>query len=201
MLLMRSIPVMGEASIALCRSYEGIADFLLLDSHRESDRQIGALGVTHDCAISRRIVQLVCTPVILAGGLGRIMLSMRSERFDRPVWTRKRRPIRTARTRRTSDRCGASMKRHAVQGERCRPAVMRCAAELRSALSIRPDCRSRDIQSSGDLARLLPEVAGVRPELFESAEDQGDAFEISVSDRRLAQHPDVRTMHIVEAIP
>src|SRR5436190_23152146 len=41
-----------------------------LDSHRESDRQIGALGVTHDWSISRRIVELVQTPVILAGGLG-----------------------------------------------------------------------------------------------------------------------------------
>ena len=102
---------MGEASIALCRSYEGIADFLLLDSHRESDRQIGALGVTHDCAISRRIVQLVCTPVILAGGLGRIMLSMRSERFDRLAWTRKRRRIGRTRIRRISIACGDSMKR------------------------------------------------------------------------------------------
>ena len=70
MLLMRSIPITGQASIALARGYEGIADFLLLDSHRASDRQIGALGVTHDWAISRRIVELVRTPVILAGGLG-----------------------------------------------------------------------------------------------------------------------------------
>jgi phosphoribosylanthranilate isomerase len=70
MLLMRSIPVINEASIALARSYEGIADFLLLDSHREADRQIGALGITHDWRISRRIVELVRTPVILAGGLG-----------------------------------------------------------------------------------------------------------------------------------
>jgi phosphoribosylanthranilate isomerase len=70
MLLMRSIPVIGEISIDIARSYEGIADFLLLDSHRETDRQIGALGVTHDWTISRRIVELVRTPVILAGGLG-----------------------------------------------------------------------------------------------------------------------------------
>ena len=67
---MRSIPVVDEATIALARSYEGIADFLLLDSHRESDRQIGAIGITHDWAISRRIVEAVRTPVILAGGLG-----------------------------------------------------------------------------------------------------------------------------------
>src|SRR5438067_7143900 len=47
-LVMRSIPVVGDTSIDIARSYDGIADFLLLDSHRESDRQIGALGVTHD---------------------------------------------------------------------------------------------------------------------------------------------------------
>jgi phosphoribosylanthranilate isomerase len=70
LLLMRSIPVIGEISVNIARSYEGIADFLLLDSHRESDRQIGALGVTHDWTISRRIVELVRTPAILAGGLG-----------------------------------------------------------------------------------------------------------------------------------
>jgi phosphoribosylanthranilate isomerase len=69
-LIMRSVPVVDEESITIARSYEGIADFLLLDSHRESDRQIGALGVTHDWSISRRIVELVRTPVILAGGLG-----------------------------------------------------------------------------------------------------------------------------------
>jgi phosphoribosylanthranilate isomerase len=39
-------------------------------SHRASDRQIGALGIPHDWSISRRIVELVRTPVILAGGLG-----------------------------------------------------------------------------------------------------------------------------------
>ena len=70
MLLMRSIPVVDEASITIAHSYEGIADFLLLDSHRETDRQIGALGVIHDWTISRRIVEAVKTPVIPAGGLG-----------------------------------------------------------------------------------------------------------------------------------
>ncbi len=70
MFLMRSIPIVGEASIAIAQSYDAIADFLLLDSHRASDRQIGALGITHDWTISCRIVELVRTPVILAGGLG-----------------------------------------------------------------------------------------------------------------------------------
>ncbi|MEA2800541.1 MAG: phosphoribosylanthranilate isomerase [Rhodospirillaceae bacterium] len=69
-LFMRSVPVTGMESIAIAaRSYDGIVDFLLLDSHREGDTQIGALGVTHDWNISRSIVESVRTPVILAGGL------------------------------------------------------------------------------------------------------------------------------------
>lgn len=68
--IMRSVPVVGEESVAIAQSYDGIADFILLDSHRANDNQIGALGVTHDWRISRRIVELVRTPVILAGGLG-----------------------------------------------------------------------------------------------------------------------------------
>ncbi len=69
-LVMRSVPVSGEESLAIAKSYEGIADFLLLDSHSAGDRQVGALGLTHDWTISRRIVGLVSTRVILAGGLG-----------------------------------------------------------------------------------------------------------------------------------
>jgi phosphoribosylanthranilate isomerase len=68
--VMRSVPVVDAASIDVARAYEDIADFLLLDSYRANDRQIGALGVTHDWSISRRIVEAVRTPVILAGGLG-----------------------------------------------------------------------------------------------------------------------------------
>jgi phosphoribosylanthranilate isomerase len=68
--VMRSVPVVGLESIAIARSYQGIADYLLLDSHRADDKQIGALGITHDWGISRRIVQVVGMPVILAGGLG-----------------------------------------------------------------------------------------------------------------------------------
>jgi phosphoribosylanthranilate isomerase len=68
--IMRSVPVTGPESVGIARQYDGIADFLLLDSHRATDRQIGALGIAHDWNISRRIVELVRTPVILAGGLG-----------------------------------------------------------------------------------------------------------------------------------
>jgi phosphoribosylanthranilate isomerase len=69
-LLMRSIPVVDESSIALARSYDGVADWLLLDSYKSGDRQIGALGVTHSWELDRRIIESVRTPAIIAGGLG-----------------------------------------------------------------------------------------------------------------------------------
>lgn len=68
--LMRSIPVVDESSIALARAYDGVADFLLLDSYEAGDRQIGALGVTHDWELDRRIIESVRIPAIIAGGLG-----------------------------------------------------------------------------------------------------------------------------------
>jgi phosphoribosylanthranilate isomerase len=68
-LIMRSVPIVDTTSIEWARSYQGVADFLLLDSHDPGDRQIGALGRTHDWAISRRIADELKVPVILAGGL------------------------------------------------------------------------------------------------------------------------------------
>jgi phosphoribosylanthranilate isomerase len=68
--VMRSIPVVGDQSIGVAKSYDGIADMLLLDSHRPGDAQIGALGVTHSWEIDRKIVERVRIPVIIAGGLG-----------------------------------------------------------------------------------------------------------------------------------
>ena len=68
--IMRTIPVVDESSIAVAREYEGIADFLLLDTWRSGDPEIGATGETHDWALSRMIVDEVAIPVVLAGGLG-----------------------------------------------------------------------------------------------------------------------------------
>lgn len=67
---MRSIPVTGPVAVHVARTYDGIVEWILLDSHRVGDVQIGAQGVTHDWSISRTIVETVRTPVILAGGLG-----------------------------------------------------------------------------------------------------------------------------------
>ncbi len=69
-LIMRAIPVIDETSIAIARLYEGVADLLLLDTWDAATRQFGALGRTHDWSLSRRIVDEVGVPVILAGGLG-----------------------------------------------------------------------------------------------------------------------------------
>ncbi len=68
--IMRSIPVTDEASLELAREYERAADYLLLDTYKREDSQIGATGETHNWDISRRIVDSIKTPVILAGGLG-----------------------------------------------------------------------------------------------------------------------------------
>ena len=68
--VMRSIPVVGEESIEIARSYDGIADMLLLDSHKPGDAQIGALGLTHSWEIDRLIVENARIPVIIARGLG-----------------------------------------------------------------------------------------------------------------------------------
>jgi len=68
--LMRSIPVVDESSIALANSYDGVADWLLLDSYKSGDRQIGALGVTHSWELDWRIIESVRVPAIIAGGLG-----------------------------------------------------------------------------------------------------------------------------------
>ena len=68
--IMRSIPVTGAQSIGWAQDYDGVADWLLLDSHKPGDIQIGAQGFTHDWTVSARIVQSVRAKVILAGGLG-----------------------------------------------------------------------------------------------------------------------------------
>ena len=68
--IMRSIPVADERSLQEAKQYDGVADYLLLDSYNPEDTQIGATGLTRDWSISKKIVESVKIPVILAGGLG-----------------------------------------------------------------------------------------------------------------------------------
>lgn len=67
---MRTIPVVGEESIKEAKAYEGIADYLLLDSRSKKTNQLGVTGEVHDWRLSKKIVESVSTPIILAGGIG-----------------------------------------------------------------------------------------------------------------------------------
>jgi phosphoribosylanthranilate isomerase len=57
----------GARSIAAAMAAEPLVDALVLDS-RTADR-IGGTGMPHDWSVSRRIVERIRKPVILAGGL------------------------------------------------------------------------------------------------------------------------------------
>jgi phosphoribosylanthranilate isomerase len=68
MKFMRTIPVIDDSSIQMAKQYDRVADYLLLDTKVKN--QTGVTGITHDWKISKKIVEEVSTPVILAGGLG-----------------------------------------------------------------------------------------------------------------------------------
>ncbi len=67
--IMHSVAVTGPLAYYVAVKFVGVVDYLLLDSRDPDNGQVGVTGLTHDWAISRRIVQSVPTPVILAGGL------------------------------------------------------------------------------------------------------------------------------------
>src|SRR3989344_3426197 len=67
--LYKVVNVFDEGAIEEAKDYEGIADALVLDSAIKETGQRGGTGKTHDWNISRKIVESVSIPVILAGGL------------------------------------------------------------------------------------------------------------------------------------
>lgn len=67
--LYKVVNVFDESAIEEAKSYEGIADALVLDSAIKETGQRGGTGKTHDWNISRKIVESTSLPVILAGGL------------------------------------------------------------------------------------------------------------------------------------
>lgn len=67
--LMRAISVAGPEAVDIARQFEEVSDYLLLDTKHVGKPVIGATGQTHDWSISRRIIETVRRPVILAGGL------------------------------------------------------------------------------------------------------------------------------------
>ncbi|MBI4344078.1 MAG: phosphoribosylanthranilate isomerase [Euryarchaeota archaeon] len=62
----KTVHVRGEESVREAAAYSRVADALLLDTPSAG---LGGSGRAHDWAISRRIVEAVQVPVLLAGGL------------------------------------------------------------------------------------------------------------------------------------
>ena len=67
--LMKAIPVQNESSVAMAEEFAPLCDYLLLDTKVAGMPGVGATGETHDWRLSKRIVDSVDIPVILAGGL------------------------------------------------------------------------------------------------------------------------------------
>lgn len=72
LMLMQVVHVTDESALARAESGQRHVDRLLLDSGTLVGpiRELGGTGRTHDWSISRRIVDNVHVPVLLAGGLG-----------------------------------------------------------------------------------------------------------------------------------
>jgi phosphoribosylanthranilate isomerase len=67
--LMKAISVENEQSIIDAQHYAKVSDLFLLDTKVKGFPGVGATGATHDWNISRRIIESVKIPVIMAGGL------------------------------------------------------------------------------------------------------------------------------------
>lgn len=67
--LMKAVDVTDETAIAAAERFAAVSDWVILDSVTDDVDGVGAAGTTHDWTISRRIVDAIETPVVLAGGL------------------------------------------------------------------------------------------------------------------------------------
>ena len=64
-----AVHVTDEVALGKAKKFEDIADGIVLDSIDKTSGALGGTGKTHDWDISRKIVESVSLPVILAGGL------------------------------------------------------------------------------------------------------------------------------------
>lgn len=65
--IVKAVHVMDESAIFSAKVFEKVCDAIILDTR--TDDRIGGTGKTHDWSISKKIVEEVSVPVILAGGL------------------------------------------------------------------------------------------------------------------------------------
>ena len=68
-LIFSVVHVIDEHSVDTALGYEGLADYILLDSGKPSKGVLGGTGEVHNWNLSRIIVERLKTPVFLAGGL------------------------------------------------------------------------------------------------------------------------------------
>ncbi len=68
--LMLTVPVLNETSVIQAQSLSTATDYLLLDSAHPQSGRVGATGLVHDWALSRRITESCAALSVLAGGLG-----------------------------------------------------------------------------------------------------------------------------------
>jgi phosphoribosylanthranilate isomerase len=169
--IMRSIPVTGAASIGYAKAYEGVADFLLLDSHDPGDRQIGGLGRTHDWSISRRIVEAVSVPAILAGGLDADNVGAAIAAVGPAGVDSKTKTDRAEDSGRTSTRSAGLSPPRSSPAEGCRPqlngaVILDDAQQLEPALQPRRATLTLVVLRFGDVLRVpndrLAAVGGAR---------------------------------------
>lgn len=67
--VMQTVAVVGPSALYVAVKLNSVADYLLLDTRDPNTGRLGITGQTHDWSVSRRIVETVGIPVILAGGL------------------------------------------------------------------------------------------------------------------------------------
>lgn len=65
--IIKAVHVMDESAIDTAKVFEDVCDGIILDT--KAGGRIGGTGKTHDWSVSRKIVEEVSLPVILAGGL------------------------------------------------------------------------------------------------------------------------------------
>jgi phosphoribosylanthranilate isomerase len=67
--LIGKVSVEDGSALARAQALDGAVDGILLDSIDRASGRVGGTGRTHDWTISAAIVQVVRTPIVLAGGL------------------------------------------------------------------------------------------------------------------------------------
>ncbi len=67
--IMQAVSVAGDDALETAFLYQDVADYLILDTQAPDIAGIGASGEIHDWNVSKKIVEELDTPIILAGGL------------------------------------------------------------------------------------------------------------------------------------